>query len=214
MSCCCSCEGTDRFFSKYAGKYARRFRKKGPDKPSRMIVEALGRLGSRGKSVLDVGCGTGDVHLTLLREGASTAEGIDVSAGMLEQAQSLSKELGLEERVAYQEGDFVEQASRVQNADIVVLDKVLCCYEFPDRLLEQASLKTKEFLAISFPSSSILASFSFRLMQWLGRVLRWSFHPFYHDPAELVRLVQDRSFAQVFAGRTAIWQIMVFRRHG
>lgn len=202
----------DRFFSKSAARYAKRFRKKGPDKPSRVLIDALSSLGVREKRVLDIGCGTGDVHLTLLDLGAAFAEGIDISSGMLAQARNLSREMGHEGRVAYRQGDFMDQSTEVLGADIVILDKVLCCYESPEALIRESASKSGEFLALSYPSTSFLAAVSFRFMNWIGRLLRWSFYPFYHDPRLLLDIAVSSSLHPVFSDRTVLWQITILRR--
>ena len=151
MNCCQSCAGTDRFFSKYSHRYAKRFRKKGPDKTSRILIAELSRAGVAAKTVLDIGCGVGDVHLSLLEQGASSALGIDLSRGMLDQAAILAKERGIEHRVRYVYGDLVTTSGSVDPADIVVLDKVLCCYADPGALLRESTGKAKKYLALSYP---------------------------------------------------------------
>jgi magnesium-protoporphyrin O-methyltransferase len=211
MDCCVSA-GTDRFFSKYSGKYARRFRKRGPDKPSRMLIDQLDRIGVTSKTVLDIGCGVGDVHLSLLDRRASFAVAVDLSQGMLEQAEKLAKERGVVERVRYVHGDLVAVGDAIGKADIVVLDKVVCCYEDPGELLSHSSGKAERFLALSYPRSSRFASCGFRVLDWLGEFLGWAFHPYYHEPALLEKMMTGFGFGEVFSGTTMIWQIKIYER--
>jgi cyclopropane fatty-acyl-phospholipid synthase-like methyltransferase len=49
-------------------------------------------------SVLEVGCGTGRIYLDLLRAGVD-ADGIDLSAAMLEEPRRKAAEAGLEPNV-------------------------------------------------------------------------------------------------------------------
>jgi len=211
---CCSTRGMDRFFSRFAGRYARRFKRRGPDKPSGILIRELTRLGCKGKTVLDIGCGAGAVHLTLLKNGALKAQAVEISAGMLEEARTLSGELGLSDRVSYIAGDVVKRADTIERSDIVVMDKVVCCYADPVSLIETAASRTGDVLALSFPSDSLAASVSFRFMSRLGRLLGWSFHPFYHTPSWIIDSVKKSSFKEVFSAQTVIWQTMVFRRDG
>ena len=88
-----------------------------------------------GKSILEIGCGVGGLHLTMLKHGASSAVGIDISEGMIEGAKQLSKELGCENRTQYLLGDVVQINGTIADADIVILDKVVCCYENIDALM-------------------------------------------------------------------------------
>lgn len=79
----------------------RRWRRKG--------VEALApRAGQR---ILDVGCGTGDLAIEVLRQcPGCTVVGIDLSQGMLERAREKLAEAGLADSVLLQVGDATELA--------------------------------------------------------------------------------------------------------
>jgi magnesium-protoporphyrin O-methyltransferase len=212
MQCCDTGAGTDRYFSKYSKRYAKRFRKKGPDKPSRILIEELFALNISAGTVLDVGCGAGDVHLSLLEHGVATAVAVDISRGMLDQAAALAKERGLGDRVSYVHGDLIDVAGTIDPAEIVVLDKVVCCYADPETLLRMSGEKAKQFLALSYPGGSWLSACSFRFLDLLGRALRWSFHPYYHDPSELERIVQHLGFSEKFSGRTIMWKLKIYAR--
>ncbi len=212
MGCCSSSDGMDRFFSRGSARYAKRFRRKGPDKTSRLLLQNLSRSGVASKRVLDIGCGTGGIHLSLLQSGAAFAEGVDVSLGMLEQAGALATELGVRNRVRYTHGDFAALSNVIEEADIVVLDKVLCCYADPFLLIRESTKKAKALLALSYPRSSWIAAVGFGFMHWLGGVLGWSFRPFYHDPGSLGCAVERNGFGEVFSGQTLIWQLKVYER--
>ena len=108
MNCCTSpqCSGTNDFFSKWARRYAKRFRKKGLEKVQRLLLDGIRKETVREKNILDIGCGVGSLHLTLLQEGAAGAMGIDVAEGMLEKAREFSSTLGLQEKVSYRHYDF------------------------------------------------------------------------------------------------------------
>jgi len=202
----------DRFFSRSSSRYAKRFRRKGPDKISQLLVEHLSSLDVTSRTVLDVGCGVGSIHLSLLQRGAGFAEGVDVSLGMIEQAGSLARELGVEKRVRYVHGDFAQLRGIVGEADIVVLDKVLCCYADPFLLIEESTRKAKAFLALSYPGPSWIAAFGFRFMHWLGGVLGWGFRPYYHDPQMLGDAVKRSGFGEIFSGQTIVWQLKIYAR--
>ncbi len=126
----------------------------------------------------------------------------------------LALELGLEGLVRYQQGDFVESAPSLPPAAIVVMDKVLCCYADPLRLVKTAAAHCTGLLAVSYPRNGLLARVSFRFAARLGKLFRVAFHPFYHDPGWLHRTVIAEGFTEVYAQSTLIWQIGVFRRVG
>ena len=59
-----------------------------------------------GRDFLDIGCGTGDVTLAVLREApAARVTGIDLSAAMIEIAMKKTRAAGLGARAVYQLGD-------------------------------------------------------------------------------------------------------------
>src|SRR5215207_1731823 len=107
MSCCeCGCYDTT-FDDKQAAKDLKRYRRKGPDKTTRLLLHALRAEGVEGLTVLDVGGGVGAVHHELLTAGAQTAMHVDAAAPYLEAAQEEAARRGHAERVRFLHGDFV-----------------------------------------------------------------------------------------------------------
>lgn len=209
---CCGTEWTDRFFSREARRYARRFKRKGLDKSQKHIAAMVQAHGLVGKSVLEVGCGVGGLHLTLLQEGASTATGIDIAKEMIEKARQLSGDLGLSDRTTYHVGDFATLNGAVSPADVLIMDKVVCCYESPLLLINRASVLCRKFLAVSYPRDSIIARFVFKGAVLVGKILRWKFRPYYHEPVFLERIIAGGGFRLVEQGRTVLWQINAYQK--
>ena len=209
---CCTLEGTDKMFSRQSRYFAKKFRRKGLDRAQRCIVEEIEKIGIKGRSVLEIGCGVGGLHLTLLKKGASSAFGVEASGGMIAKATELAAELGVSARVAYLQGDFASLNGEVPSADIVVLDKVLCCYPDPESLIVRSVAKARTAYVVSYPRDALLARIGFTSMEKLGILLRWSFHPFYHEPSELERLVQQQGMKAVASQTSPIWQVSIFRR--
>ncbi len=58
-------------------------------------MAGLEQVGYREASVLDIGCGVGHLHQTLLEQGASAAVGIDLAPKMLSEAKDWADERGL-----------------------------------------------------------------------------------------------------------------------
>src|ERR1041385_1488639 len=54
-------------------------------------------------------------------------------------------------RIEWVEGDFVAVAATVPSADLVALDRVVCCYPAYAPLLEQAAAHSRRLLAMSYP---------------------------------------------------------------
>ena len=163
MAGCCtrSCEGTDRFFSRFAHRYEKAFRKKGLEKIQRLLLDGVRRARNGSSTILDIGCGVGALHLTLLREGAQQAVGIDASEKMIASARTLARELGFAEHTQYLYGDFVALSESVDESDITLLDKVVCCYEDLESLLHSSINKTRSVYALTFPRNTRLVKVGF-----------------------------------------------------
>lgn len=67
-------------------------------------------VGGKGRKVLDIGCGTGNLTLACAATGASVAA-IDINAGMLEVAKRKAKEARLDDRIQFIEIGVAETKS-------------------------------------------------------------------------------------------------------
>lgn len=215
MDCCSSkkIEGTNRFFSRWSKKYARTFRKKGLDKIQQLLLGGVSLPEKSGPHILDIGCGVGSLHLTLLQKWQNaTATGIEMSEGMIEHATKLSHELSAENRVQYILGDFVEQAFQVDQADITLLDKVVCCYEDLNKLIDLSVEKTRSIYALSHPRDTFLIRFSIKSLIFLRKLFGASFHPYWHDWEAMNERVIQNGFQPIHQASTFLWKAVVFKR--
>lgn len=162
--------------------------------------------------VLDIGCGVGGLHLTMLNEGAAHATGIDVAEGMLEKAREISAGLGLSEKISYLHGDFVQLADSLEAADITVLDKVVCCYEDLDRLIEESTQKTRHLYGLSYPRNNVLVKSVFKMQIFFLKLFRAKFHPFWHDWDRMHATIRERGFRPLHQQSTLSWNVAVFQR--
>ena len=214
MSCCAqeAIRGTDKFFTRTSRRYMKNFRKKGLSKEQRLLLEAITASGIQEKSLLEIGCGVGGLHITLLQKGAGRATGVDIAQGMLEGAKALSRETGMEERTEYILGDFVQEYERIGEADITILDKVVCCYEDVNSLLDKSIASPRNTYALSFPKQNTFLKLFFAVPITMGKLLRWSFHPYWHDWKGLARRIESAGFRQTYRNSTVLWDVRVFRR--
>jgi len=216
MNACCHNSGayepTNKFFSRWSKRYAKSFRKNGLEKTQRFLLEGVRKVPIASKEILDIGCGVGSLHITLLREGASSATGIDISEGMLDQARTLAEENHLEGKTAYVLGDFVGESENLKDADITFLDKVVCCYKNYRQLIEHSTAKTRTIYALSHPKNNILMESIFKLQILFLKLSQGSFYPFWHDWNEVHRIVLDQGFQLTYSNSTIAWQVLVYKR--
>lgn len=206
------CCGTNAFFSRWSRYYARRFRSGGLEPVQKYLLDGIAAEPIDASTVLDIGCGVGSLHLSLLQRGAATSVGVDLSEGMLQEARNFAETLGLKERTEYINGDFAALASSITACDITVLDKVVCCYEDIRSLVISSTGKTKRVYALTHPKENILMKGLFKGHVALARIFGWSFHPFWHDWATMKSLIIAQGFTLAYDRSTLAWHVLVFRR--
>lgn len=216
----CSCCGSDNindldntFNSKRAQKEARRYMRKGLDKRSQKLIAYLDSHLRGVTSALDIGCGAGGVHHELLRRHlVSEVVGVDASSGYLAAAEANAKELGLADAVSYHREDFALSADQFMPADVVTMDRVICCYPHLQQLLGQAAEHSKQYLAISFPADQRWLRWPFRLADGLLTLIGSGYHPFLHPLPQILAVTQEAGLTLVHSDNHYIWRIMVFQR--
>lgn len=212
---CCNAQtaATERFFSRLAGLSRWRYRLLGPEKSQKQLLAALQEAGLGGATVLEIGCGVGYLHQRLLMtHAAASAVGIDLSEGMLVAARKLSIEMGLGARTHYVQGDFVELASTLADADATILDKVVCCYADAESLVKRSLAKTKRLYALTYPRNRGLTRAGVTVMAALLRLMRVDFRNYIHDPLMIERWITADGFCKQYENKTPVWLTQVYRR--
>ena len=209
MSDCCTPQGYRRIFSeKSARAAAARYRKKGLDGTSRRIVDLLLREGVEGKTVLEVGGGVGAIQLELLRAGASRAVSIELTPTYESAAEELLAENGMADRVERRVVDFVDADTEVAPADIVILNRVVCCYPDMPRLVTTAAGHARGTLVLSFPKRRWWTRAVLAMGNMTFRLTRREFHVFLHPPARIREVAEARGL-RVMSDRPGLfWEVL------
>jgi magnesium-protoporphyrin O-methyltransferase len=182
------------------------------------LLEALGEAGLRGRTVLDIGCGIGDLALATLGHGATRATGFDLSPKAIEGARRLAEERGVADRATFDVGD----GSKVDlpRTDVVVLNRVICCYPNAGALLERSLAAAGVVYAFTAPVSKGVVGLGNKVWSRIGNVwLRLrpkhygGFQTFIHD----LELVDERVRAAGFRllrreRRRFVWHLAVYER--
>ena len=210
-ACCCHAQSAGRFFSFFARRSRKRYKRKGFEASQKQLMAGLEQVGYRDASVLDIGCGVGHLHQTLLEQGARSAIGIDLAPKMLAEAGDWAKQRGLSERVRYVEGDFMT-ADDIGDADVTLLDKVVCCYPDAQGLVEKSLAKTKHIYGLTYPRDRWFIRLGVEVMAWLLWLMRSEFRSYVHDPVQIERWIRDKGFRKRFEAQTAMWLTQVYEK--
>jgi magnesium-protoporphyrin O-methyltransferase len=177
-----------------------------------MLISTLLDLGVEGVTLLDIGGGVGTVQLELLRAGATEVTSIEASTAYVQVARQLAAEASLDQRITYIHGDFVTLADRIPEADIVTLDRVVCCYDDVEALVSLSAAKARKLYALVYPRTEWWVRLAL-FFENLGCRLRGSpFRAFVH-PTELVdRLLRTAGLQLIHHDNTFSWQVVVYRR--
>jgi spermidine synthase len=213
MTSCC-CQGVDEMFGeKTAEKDLRRYRKRGPSRPTRMLLEAFRREGIARATILDIGGGIGAIQHELLDAGAERATSVEASAAYLRVAREEAERRGHADRVDYQAGDFVALADDVEPADIVTLDRVICCYPDMEALVSRSADRALRLYGLVYPRDSWWVGFGFRFMNLVMRAARRAFRVHLHRTSAVDAVAREHGLTPRLTRRAGpVWQVAVYAR--
>ena len=211
-TCCCHAQSAGRFFSFFARRDRKRFKRKGLELTQKQLMAGLEQVGYREATVLDIGCGVGPIHQSMLERGASEAVGVDLAPAMLSEAKNWADERGLGDRVDYVEGDFMTLDERIDAADVSVLDKVVCCYPDAQELVRKSLTKTRRAYGLTYPRDRWFMRLGIGAAACLFWLIRSDFRPYVHDPIQIQRWISDGGFEKRFEDQTAGWLTQVYVR--
>jgi magnesium-protoporphyrin O-methyltransferase len=139
------------FSARSARAQARSYRRSGLDATSRQIVQLLKDRGVDGLTLLEVGGGIGAIQIELLKTGLARAVSVELTPTYEEIAAELLREAGFESRVERKVMDFANAGAEIEAADIVVMNRVICCYPDLPSLAGAAADHARGVLVMSFP---------------------------------------------------------------
>lgn len=209
---CPQCEGLELETREWALQDLESYRAGKLDKTTRMLIAALTLLGARDRDLLDIGGGIGAIQLRLLAAGATTATSVDASTAYIEVAREEAARAGLAGRITYHHGDFVALAGDVPEADIVTLDRVICCYHDAVALVSLSAAKARKYYGLVYPRDRLLVRIGLWFENLGCRLKKSPFRAFVH-PTQLVDgLIREKGLAEVYRHNTFAWQVLVYER--
>jgi len=200
------------FRPRTARRNLERYRAKGLDGLERRLVDCANALGLGGARVLEIGGGIGAIQSELLESGASRGEIVELVGAYEEFAYELARERGLEGRVSYRVADILDAPGDVQPADVVVLNRVVCCSPDGIELAAAAAHLTQRVLLLSFPRDVVWSRAGVGVLNAGSWLMRRSFRAFVHPTATLLAAVEAEGLRFVERGNTAFWEFAAFQR--
>lgn len=202
ISCC---------FDDESKRMLKDYRKEGLDDTSRVISDTLVSRDLSGSTILELGCGIGALILELLKKGAASAKGLDLSPGMIQLARTLAAEAGVSQRAMFERSDGA--VADLPDSDVVILDKVLCCYPDATSLVGNSSGAARRYYIFSLPNDRRGLTRFLRLFLPLQTIFsrRNSFRFFIHSTRQIDEELKTKGFTPVSESAVGwIWSVFVY----
>ncbi len=210
---CCQIDGIEELIDpRMAAKDLRRYRKGGSDKTTKLLLDALKSEGVEDMTLLDIGGGVGVLQHELLKAGLKKATSVDASSSYLEAAKEEARRQGHPDRIGQFHGDFVELAGEISEADIVTLDRVICCYDDMERLVGLSAERALKLYGVVYPPDHWLIKAFTWLENLYHRTRRNQFRTFAHSTVAVDAVIRGTGLERCFSHKTLLWQVLVYRR--
>ena len=211
----CGCDpGFEIFDESTATADADRYRRHGPDTTTRMLLDMIREHGVSGAAVLDIGGGVGVIDHELLEAGARHAVLVDASPPSLEVARAEARRRGLLDRIDFFDGDFVARAASIAPADVVTLDRVICCYPDVDALVRLSAGRARSLYGLVLPRDRWFLQFGSRLLNAWFRSRGFGYRSFAHPTARVDALAAEAGFRPRREQHTLVWRVVLYERSG
>lgn len=215
MSCCAQCRGIeDMFGDRMARRQLRQYRRKGAPKATRWLIDAVAGEGVEGLAFLDVGGGIGAVQHELMARGAAGGTSVEAAPAYLAVARGEAEARGHADRIRYVPGDFVERAGELDRADVVTLDRVVCCYPDMPRMVGAAGSLARRAVGLVMPRRTRLIRWGVALVNLVQRLRRHPFRVFVHDPEEVEAVLGEHGLSRRHLREGVLWRVAVYGRPG
>ena len=213
MVCCTGyCAAEAQFNHKVAERDLRRYRRRGADATTRLMLAELRRWPLEGRHLLDVGGGIGVISGELSDARVASAVTVEASPAYLEVAQ---REVGPKygsRPTQFVLGDFAVIAGTLPDADVVTLDRVVCCYPDPEALLGAAAAKTRQVLAFTYPRDRWYVRTMFAFGNFWLRLTGKKFRAFVHGPEQMAVVLEAAGLVRATQRKTLVWMLDLYQR--
>lgn len=183
-------------------------------KLARLLERQLRAAGVQGRTVLELGCGRGELSIELVGAGASRVTGIDLSPGNIEAARRVSSEDELSDRMEFHVGNAA--TAELGQHDVVVHHMVICCYPDPIGLLDNSIGVADSVYGFSMPRSSgavgVLVRIALLFENLLHVIKRRGFRAYVHDERFVDARLRAAGFRLRGRSNRGVWFAAVYAK--
>ncbi len=151
--------------------------------------------------------------MELLKKGASNTVGFDLSPMMIEAATELARATGFDNRAKFQLGNGA--TSELPRSNIVIMDKVLCCYSEWGPLMKNAIQASSVMVGFTVPRDEGIAKVPFRIVlrvvnyfQKRRRGVLFYLHPL----GTLDKILRESGFNRLRKQASRFWLVFLYSR--
>lgn len=183
----------------------RLFRRKTFALRTRVVEDILADHGLQGRTVVDVGCGSGEISLIAARLGAESVTGFDIVPDMIALAKAQAAASPWPDRFEFLVRDVVRDA--VPPADVTLIVAVIEYYADVTAPLTRLAEGTRELLVVVDTRGPL-----WRRMMRYALARYKGFNLYYHPPDDVARIVTAAGFREARRVSGHSFTVMAFRR--
>lgn len=212
----CQCDRIESKFDRvYADEKLQAYQQNGPDPSTRALIELLRREELGGMTLLDIGGGVGAVQHDLLSAGVVSAQEVEASAAYAAACREEATRQGHEDRVTHFVGEFGDVVDSVDDADIVTLDRSLCCWHDMPELVARSAAKARRFYGLVYPRDVWWVRYGWRLSSDLRNIARRNpMRVYTHRTRDVERVLRAGGLTKRSSTEVGVWQIAVYQASG
>jgi magnesium-protoporphyrin O-methyltransferase len=147
-----------------------------------------------------------------LKNGVAEVTSVDASSAYLEMARQEANRLGHLDRIKQYHGDFVKIAEDIDKADIVTLDRVICCYDDMENLVKLSTSRTLKLYGVVYPTNYWWNRILTVVQNFYLRIKGSQFRVFNHPMEAIEKVIRNEGLEKYFAYKTFVWRIQIFGR--
>ncbi|MBZ0287715.1 MAG: hypothetical protein K8I30_08875, partial [Anaerolineae bacterium] len=108
---------------------------------------------------------------------------------------------------------FIDLAPQIEAADIVTLDRVICCFPDMQAMVSLSAARAKQFYALVYPRDPLWMRLGGKVGNAMLALQRNQFRFFIHPAQEVDALIREAGLKPRFHRNSGlVWQVAVYSR--